>query len=124
MQPTSSRFTGEVFYGGTDTPKNYLKAGTPVVVWIDLGFDTSFTMMIDGEPATMAPRSHVVVAYGYSSAGVLIIVRDSQSASEVGSRVTHSFMRRPGPEPKCSPSPELTSASTRWAGSLTTNLPS
>lgn len=72
-------FTGDVFYGGTDTLKSYLKAGTPVVVWIDLGFDTSFTMMIDGEPVTIAPRSHVVVAYGYSSDGVLISDPDSNN---------------------------------------------
>ncbi len=72
-------FTGEVFYGGTDTLKSYLKAGTPVVVWIDLGYTTSFTMMINGEPVTMAPRSHVVVAYGYSSQGVLISDPDSSN---------------------------------------------
>lgn len=71
--------TGEVMYGGTEKLKSYLKAGTPVVIWIDLGFDTSFTMMIDGQPVTMAPRSHVVVAYGYSSAGVLISDPDSNT---------------------------------------------
>jgi len=72
-------FTGEVFYGGTETLKAHLRAGTPVVVWIDLGYDTSFTMMIEGEPVTMAPRSHVVVAYGFSSQGVLISDPDSSN---------------------------------------------
>lgn len=72
-------FTGDVFYGGIDTLKANLKAGRPVVVWIDLGFTTSFTMMIDGAPVTMAPRSHVVVAYGYSDEGVLISDPDSST---------------------------------------------
>ena len=72
-------FTGEIFYGGTSTLKSHLRAGHPVVVWIDLGYTTSFTMMIDGEPVTMAPRSHVVVAYGYSDEGVLISDPDSST---------------------------------------------
>ena len=72
-------FAGEVFYGGTTRLKAHLKAGNPVVVWIDLGYDTSFIMTIDGEAVTMAPRSHVVVAYGYSSAGVLISDPDSSN---------------------------------------------
>ncbi len=72
-------FTGEVFYGGTSTLKSHLRAGHPVVVWIDLRYNTSFTMMINGESVTMAPRSHVVVAYGYSDEGVLISDPDSST---------------------------------------------
>ena len=72
-------FTGEVFYGGTTRLKAHLAAGEPVVVWIDLGYDTSFTMTIEGEPVTMAPRSHVVVAYGYADEGVLISDPDSST---------------------------------------------
>lgn len=70
-------FTGEVFYGGDDTLKARLKAGEPVLVWLDLWYNSSFTMMIDGQPVTMAPGSHVVVAYGYSDEGVLISDPDS-----------------------------------------------
>lgn len=62
-------FTDGVFYGGTNALKAYLKAGTLVVVWVDLGYITRFTTMVGGEPVTMAPRSHVVVAYGYSTEG-------------------------------------------------------
>lgn len=60
-----------------------LLTGPPVVVWIDLGYNTSFTMMIDGEPVTMAPRSHVAVAYGYSSEGVLISDPDSSNPKQL-----------------------------------------
>ncbi len=50
--------------------------------------------------------------------------RDNHASADVGSTVTHSFMSRPfflGS--KCSPSPEVMSASTRGLGSLTTSLP-
>ena len=59
MQPTSSGFTGEVFYGGTDTLKNYLKAGTPVVVWIDLGVEL-------GDRLSIRSLSDVSGSYGRS----------------------------------------------------------
>jgi len=76
-------FSGEVFYGGRDTLKAHPKAGEPVLVWIDLWFDSSFTMEIDGEDVTMAPGSHVVVAYGYSDEGVLISDPDSSTRKRV-----------------------------------------
>ncbi len=72
-------FTGEVFYGGPDRLKTYLKAGSPVVVWLDFGYTTSFKMDINGESVTMAPRSHVVVAYGFNSQGVQISDPDSSN---------------------------------------------
>ncbi len=72
-------FTGEVFYGGPDRLKTYLKAGVPVVVWLDFGYTTSFKMDINGESVTMAPRSHVVVAYGFTSQGVQISDPDSSN---------------------------------------------
>jgi uncharacterized protein YraI len=70
-------FAGEVLYGGRNNLKAHLKRGEPTLVWIDLWWDSSFTMDIDGEPVTMAPGSHVVVAYGYSDEGVLISDPDS-----------------------------------------------
>lgn len=76
-------FKGEVFYGGVDKLKAHLRAGHPVVVWIDLGFHTSFKMTIGGQSVTMAPRSHVVVAYGYFSGGVLISDPDSSNPKRV-----------------------------------------
>nr|MBA2248282.1 SH3 domain-containing protein [Chloroflexia bacterium] len=72
-------FTGEVFYGGPERLKTYLRASVPVVVWLDFGYTTSIKMDINGESVTMAPRSHVVVAYGFDSQGVQISDPDSSN---------------------------------------------
>lgn len=72
-------FTGETFYGDAQVLKNHLRAGHPVLLFIDQadGYDSSFQMDIDGEKVTMSIYSHVVVAYGYSDEGVLISDPDS-----------------------------------------------
>ncbi len=70
-------FTGETFYGGTQRLKAHLAAKHPVLVWIDLGYSSSFLMDIEGQQVLMAPYSHVVVAYGYNDEGVLISDPDS-----------------------------------------------
>ena len=50
--------------------------------------------------------------------------RGSHSSDDVGARASHSFITRPSRRgSKRSPSPEATSASTRWRGNLTTSRP-
>ncbi|MGB3328925.1 MAG: C39 family peptidase [Thermomicrobiales bacterium] len=66
-------FTGDVFYGGTDTLKQEIAAGHPTLVWIALWGDTSIhESTADGTSYQLTAGEHVVVAYGYDDNGVYL----------------------------------------------------
>lgn len=66
-------FTGEVFYGGTDTLKAHLAAGHPTLVWLALWGDTStHETTADGTTYQLTAGEHVMTAYGYDDGGVYL----------------------------------------------------
>ncbi len=74
-------FTGDVFYaqGDASALTSRLDAGVPTVVWIAERGDQSEYAETDGASYMLMNFEHVVVAYGYSDAGVYI--SDPASAS-------------------------------------------
>ncbi len=70
-------FKGTIITGGKEQLIAELAAHHPVVLWIDLGYTSSFMMNIGGTPVLMATQSHVVCGYGYNDEGVLISDPDS-----------------------------------------------
>lgn len=76
-------FNGRQLTGGKSELISELAAHHPVVVWIDLGYDSSFMYDIGGEMVLMATESHVVCAYGYNDEGVLISDPDSSRRKRV-----------------------------------------
>lgn len=66
-------FTGDVFYGSTDTLKQEIAAGHPTLVWIALWGDTStFESASDGTTYQLTAGEHVMVAYGYDDGGLYL----------------------------------------------------
>ncbi|MGD9710780.1 MAG: C39 family peptidase [Thermomicrobiales bacterium] len=67
-------FRGEVFYavGDSSVLENYLDQGKPVAVWLALWGDESIKETLDGRTYTITAGMHVMVAYGYDSAGVYL----------------------------------------------------
>lgn len=68
-------FWGGVFYGQGDASqlRAHLDGGVPVVVWLGLWGDQSFTLYAnDGSPYRLTPGYHVVVAYGYDGWGLYV----------------------------------------------------
>jgi len=76
-------FVGRELTGGKADLISELAAHHPVVVWIDLGYTSSFMFDIGGEMVLMATKSHVVCAYGYNDEGVLISDPDSSRRKRV-----------------------------------------
>ncbi len=76
-------FIGRELTGGKAELIGELAAHHPVVVWIDLGYTSSFMYDIGGEMVLMATESHVVCAYGYNDEGVLISDPDSSRRKRV-----------------------------------------
>lgn len=76
-------FIGRELTGGKTDLIGELAAHHPVVVWIDLGYTSSFMFDIGGEMVLMATKSHVVCAYGYNDEGVLISDPDSSRRKRV-----------------------------------------
>jgi uncharacterized protein YgiM (DUF1202 family)/uncharacterized protein YvpB len=76
-------FLGRQLSGGKSELISELAAHHPVVVWIDLGYTSSFLYDINGEMVLMATKSHVVCAYGYNDEGVLISDPDSSRRKRV-----------------------------------------
>ncbi len=76
-------FAGRELTGGKSELITELAAHHPVVVWLDLGYTTSFMYDINGEMVLMATKSHVVCAYGYNDEGVLISDPDSSRRKRV-----------------------------------------
>lgn len=76
-------FSGRELTGGKTELISELAAHHPVVVWLDLGYTTSFMYNINGEMVLMATKSHVVCAYGYNDEGVLISDPDSSRRKRV-----------------------------------------
>lgn len=76
-------FIGRELTGGKTELISELAAHHPVVVWIDLGYTSSFMFDINGEMVLMATKSHVVCAYGYNDEGVLISDPDSSRRKRV-----------------------------------------
>lgn len=76
-------FTGTIITGGRTELESAFAAHHPVVLWIDLGYDSSFMTDIGGEQVLMATESHVVCGYGYNDEGVLISDPDSRRRKRV-----------------------------------------
>ncbi|MCC6944830.1 MAG: SH3 domain-containing protein [Thermomicrobiales bacterium] len=76
-------FVGTILTGGKDELVAELAAHHPVVLWIDLGYTSSFMMDIGGQQVLMATQSHVVCGYGYNDEGVLISDPDSSRRKRV-----------------------------------------
>lgn len=76
-------FVGRELFGGKNELIAELAAHHPVVVWLDLGYTSSFMYNINGEMVLMATKSHVVCAYGYNDEGVLISDPDSSRRKRV-----------------------------------------
>jgi uncharacterized protein YgiM (DUF1202 family) len=72
-------FHGDVFYGDAQTFRDHIKAGHPVLLFIDQRPISSLYMDIGGESVVMSRYSHVVVGYGYNPEGVLISDPDSSN---------------------------------------------
>ncbi len=67
-------YVGDVFYGGSSGVQmiEYLDQGIPVVVWLGLWGDTSFTETSGGSTYTLLPGLHVMVAYAYDEKNVYL----------------------------------------------------
>ena len=67
-------YVGDVFYGGNSGIQmmEYLDQGIPVIVWLGLWGDTSFTESSDGSTYTLLPGLHVMVAYAYDEKNVYL----------------------------------------------------
>jgi uncharacterized protein YgiM (DUF1202 family)/uncharacterized protein YvpB len=76
-------FVGRQLTGGKTELISELAAHHPVVLWIDLGYTSSFMYNINGEMVLMATQSHVVCGYGYNDEGVLISDPDSSRRKRV-----------------------------------------
>jgi uncharacterized protein YvpB len=76
-------FVGRQLAGGKVELISELAAHHPVVLWIDLGYTSSFQYNINGEMVLMATQSHVVCGYGYNDEGVLISDPDSSHRKRV-----------------------------------------
>ena len=76
-------FVGRQLTGGKADLIAELAAHHPVVLWIDLGYTSSFMYNINGEMVLMATQSHVVCGYGYNDEGVLISDPDSSRRKRV-----------------------------------------
>lgn len=76
-------FVGTILTGGKTELVDEFAAHHPVVLWIDLGYDSSFMMDIGGQQVLMATESHVVCGYGYNDEGVLISDPDSRNRKRV-----------------------------------------
>lgn len=75
-------FNGDVFYADGDASQltSRLDAGVPTVVWIaERGDQSQYETTADGTSYMLMAFEHVVVAYGYSDAGVYL--SDPASAS-------------------------------------------
>ena len=76
-------FVGRKLTGGKTELIAELALHHPVVLWIDLGYTSSFMYNINGEMVLMATQSHVVCGYGYNDEGVLISDPDSSRRKRV-----------------------------------------
>lgn len=76
-------FSGRMLTGGKADLIAEFAAHHPVVLWIDLGYTSSFMYNIGGEMVLMATQSHVVCGYGYNDEGVLISDPDSSRRKRV-----------------------------------------
>ncbi|MCC6315648.1 MAG: C39 family peptidase [Thermomicrobiales bacterium] len=68
-------FWADVFYAQGDASQltRRLDQGAPVLVWLGMFGDTSFTAYADdGTPYTLTPGQHTMVAYGYDDNGVYL----------------------------------------------------
>jgi len=66
-------FQGDVFYGGVDTLKASIDAGSPTLVWLGFFGDQSiYPTTADGVTYQVTAGMHVEVAYGYDEGGVYL----------------------------------------------------